>query len=121
VNAIEYYAHHIAYAFIVLLCALPLVVGAQVLAPLLPAGPVEVAANLVGLLLLFIFIVGGSWLVNTASRKRVIEGEGFFEALGSAWGEGRLYLSFLPVAGSLFRGKSAASKRGEPPGPIRPR
>lgn len=42
------------------------------------------------------------WLAHKATTRRVSYNQGFHEALMGAFSDARMYLSFLPLVGSLF-------------------
>jgi hypothetical protein len=106
----EYLFNVFAYESLILGCSAPVLVILSLLH--LPKGSVVVA----GLVWLF----GGLWIARNAARRRVFGGEGFFEAIRSAFAEGRLIMSFFPVVGKLFRVRSRERSPFERPDDPRP-
>ena len=101
-KAIEYLFFFIIYQMIIILCLAPIFYVAVQLSEIFPKGSVAtiINASVVIAFLLGMFLSG--WLSRQASIKYVTEDEGFIQALDSSVKEGRLYLAFLPVVGTLF-------------------
>jgi len=87
---VEYLVNLTVYELLILGCSAPVIV--------LLLRYVRGIAPIVGVVWFF----GGLWVAHNAARRHVFGSEGFFEAIGSAFAEGRLTISFLPVVGKLF-------------------
>ncbi len=112
---LEYFLHLIVYEFLLLASAAPLAL-VLVLPDTVSEGPLRFLLSIVALVSGLAFLVcffGGSWLAHTAVRRRVFENEGFVEALQSAFSEARLYMSFVPLVGKLFRSRRLKESRFE--------
>ena len=80
-----------------------------------PEGPLRFALNTVGVVYALAWLFGGPWVAHSASRRRVFEDDGFFEALRSAFAEARLCMAFVPLVGSVFRPPRLKQSRFEKP------
>lgn len=47
-----------------------------------------------------------TWFAHKASYKCAFEDDSIFEAIKNTWLEAKLYLSFLPIIGGLFRSEN---------------
>ena len=100
-NVVGYVANMLAYELLLNVCIVPLLLLVlYVLNALVRGHPL--ALDVINGVVLIAWVFGGSWVAHIAARKRVLEGERFFQALGSTFWEGQLYLSFVPGVGSLF-------------------
>ena len=72
------------------------------------------------IILALIWLVGGSWIVHDITRRLVFKNERFGEAVGSAFSEVRLVISFLPVVGTLFPLRSREESPFDRPDDPRP-
>jgi len=106
-----YLVHLLIYHVILLVCC---VVPALLLVDLLPQTVRTGPLGVVLVTLALGYFLGASWVSHNASRRRVFEDEGFFDALIGAVNEGRLYLSFLPVVGRLFGSRPTRTPSREP-------
>jgi hypothetical protein len=117
-TTLEYFVHLIVYESLLLVGSgvpLGLVLA---LVDTVSEGPVHFLLDIVALVSVLAFLAcffGGSWVAHNAARKRVFENEGFFEALQSAFSEARLYMSFVPVVGKVFRRQRPVESRFENP------
>ena len=106
---IEYLVNLFVYELLILGCSAPVLVLLLRLCGYLTTGRAGTLS--VGLVWLF----GGSWIAHNASRRHVFQREGFFGAIGSAFVEGRLLISFVPVVGKLFPVRSLNSSQLDEP------
>jgi hypothetical protein len=107
---VEYLINLTVYELLILGCSAPVIALLFRLSESLAkgsAGYVRGIAEISG----FVWFFGGLWIAHNASRRHVFGGEGFFEAIRSAFAEGRLIVSFLPVVGRLF---PVRSRKGFP-------
>ena len=101
--SLEYFLNLVIYEFVLLICGAPPLAIFLQLPDRVPEGALRFALNTVGVVYVLAWLFGGSWVAHTASRRRVFEDDGFFEALRSAFAEARLYMAFVPLVGSVFR------------------
>jgi hypothetical protein len=112
---LEYFVHLMVYEFLLLASGAPLAL-VLVLPETVSEGPLRSVLSIVALVCGFAWLVcffGGSWVAHNAARRRVFENEGFVEALQSAFSEARLYLSFVPLVGKVFRSQRLKESRFE--------
>jgi len=71
-------------------------------------------------ILSFIWLAGGLRIAHELARRQAFKNEGFGEAIGSAFSEVRLVISFLPVVGTLFPLRSREESPFDRPDDPRP-
>ncbi len=103
-KSLEYFVHWIIYEILLLFCVAPVfLLPLELHGRLFEGQPVGlVMKGFMGFLVLACFL-GTPWLAHNAARRRVLEGEGPFEALANAFAEARLLMSFASVVGIVFR------------------
>ena len=104
----EYLFNLALYDFVILGCSAPFVVLILTLSRLITKGN-DGASHALTAILTLSWLFGGTWIARNAARRRVFEKEGFFAAIGSAFAEVRLVISFLPLVGKLFPLRSSQS------------
>ncbi len=114
-TALTYLVHFFVYEMIILVCFAVVFETLAGLSDSLGRGMLAVVAKGVVWTLILTWLFGGSWIAHNASRRRVIEEEGFFQAVGGALSEARLNLSFVPGVGKLFRPRLSKGSPFEPP------
>lgn len=71
-------------------------------------------------ILSIIWLAGGLRIAHQVARRQVFKNEGFGQAIGSAFSEVRLVISFLPVVGTLFPLRSREESPFDRPDDPRP-
>ena len=112
-DSMTYITHLFTYGLLLLaVVGIPLILAQGLLDWLGPSPWRFAVYPVVAVLYLGLFVVG--WMSHNAARRRALEGEGFWEAVSSAYDEGLLYLSGVPLLGSFLyssmfrRGKTSA-------------
>ena len=106
-NSLGYFVHLIIYELIILS---PLILVAPGLMGEPRTKTLDFILGAVGL----VYLLVASWLAHDAARRRVLEGDDFFEALFSSLNYGKFILSLLPVIGGWFRPKTHKSPPNGP-------
>jgi hypothetical protein len=104
---IQYLVLVFAYESLILFSSAPFILLLS-LSESLTNGPIGYIRAAIKVGVLF-WVFGGFWIAHNAARRHVFQGEGFVEAIGSAFAEGRIAISFLPVIGRLFSVRSRKS------------